>query len=256
MKVPDDERLDVFGKLLAGMIDGIGRTRAEVAEATNVTSRTVGRWIAGTTRAPRAKIVAIAKVLGCDNLDVLNDLLRSAGWIDAKDLDGTVSWHAVRENGLPRTALRPSPEAPRVVTVVDGPSVPPSDAAQMRRIADVMTPETNIVWIGTDQTVRDAVWLMLKSKHRRLFVYDNDTRKARGFVYARAVLDALFDKEPDAKLAGLVKVCPVVRETQSVSQVRAELQERGTAIAAVHDERDILVGLVTMNDLVEQSASD
>lgn len=243
VETPDDERLDVLGTLMASMIRDAGKKREDVATSLEIAPRTLGRWLAGEYRPSRPKLLEFAKLMDCDDLEILNELLRAAGHLQIKDHDGHMKWSASKYVALAQAMTRSAKPSSRARSQSEIEESPTRSVGPVL-LRDIMTPASEIVWISTKQTAQDAAWLMLTAKHRRLLVYDED-HKPCGFVPAVRILDALKQRCPEAPVVDLMKALSPFVETQPVADVSLAMSQNDISIAAVIDKRGVLVGIVT-----------
>lgn len=239
---PDDERLDVLGRLMADMIRQAGKRREDVAESLGVAPRTLGRWLAGEYRPSRAMLVEFAKLMECDDFEIINELLRAAGFVQVK-ADGRLHWRG-------QSTMPPAGSAPRVAERPADAAIATRSVQKSQCLRDIMTPASEIVWISAMQTAIDAAWLMLTAKHRRLLVYDAD-HKPCGYVPALQILDELKLRRPRTPVAMLMKALTSFMETQPVDDALLAMSQADVSIATVLDDKGVVIGMVTTKDFSE-----
>jgi CBS domain containing-hemolysin-like protein len=74
----------------------------------------------------------------------------------------------------------------------------------------------------------------------------------RGLVHASGLADLLMRDGPDASIEPIVLDAPIVPETKPLDDLLAELQRAHTSMAVVVDEYGRVVGVVTVEDIVEE----
>jgi CBS domain containing-hemolysin-like protein len=122
-----------------------------------------------------------------------------------------------------------------------------------REARQVMTPIPAVVTVDIAQTVEEALRACIVSGHTRLLVTEEDNRdRVRGLVHASALADRLMREGPDASLEPIVHDAPIVPETKELDDLLAELQRQRTSLAVVVDEYGRVVGIVTVEDIVEE----
>jgi len=92
---------------------------------------------------------------------------------------------------------------------------------------------------------------MVESGFSRIPVYDGSPDNMIGLVYIKDALRLLEKRQP-VVLRKIVHPIHLVPETKKVGALLKELQKRRTHMALVIDEHGSLVGLVTMEDLLEE----
>jgi CBS domain containing-hemolysin-like protein len=81
---------------------------------------------------------------------------------------------------------------------------------------------------------------------------DANPDRVRGLVHASSLADRLMREGPHASLEPLVHDAPIVPETKALDDLLAELQRERTSMAVVVDEYGRVVGVVTVEDIVEE----
>ena len=117
----------------------------------------------------------------------------------------------------------------------------------------VMTPIPAVVTIDIAQDVEQALQLCVASGHTRLLVTEEEDRdRVRGIVHASTLIGQLMQDGPHAPVAPLVHDAPIVPETKPLDDLLAELQRQRTSMAVVVDEYGRVVGIVTVEDIIEE----
>ena len=117
----------------------------------------------------------------------------------------------------------------------------------------VMTPIPAVVTIDVSQDVQAALQLCVSSGHTRLVVTEGDDRdRVRGIVHASTLIQQLMQEGPQSPIAPLVHDAPIVPETKPLDDLLAELQRERTSMAVVVDEYGRVVGIVTVEDIIEE----
>jgi magnesium and cobalt exporter, CNNM family len=117
----------------------------------------------------------------------------------------------------------------------------------------VMTPIPAVVTVDISADVEAALRVCISSGHTRLLVTeDENTDRVRGLVHASSLADRLMRDGPHASIEPLVHDAPIVPETKPLDDLLAELQRERTSMAVVVDEYGRVVGVVTVEDIVEE----
>jgi CBS domain containing-hemolysin-like protein len=117
----------------------------------------------------------------------------------------------------------------------------------------VMTPIPAVITVDLSQDVETALQLCISSGHTRLVVTEDENRdRVRGLVHASSLADLLMREGPRASLAPIVHDAPIVPETKPLDDLLADLQRQRTSMAVVVDEYGRVVGIVTVEDIVEE----
>ena len=117
----------------------------------------------------------------------------------------------------------------------------------------VMTPIPAVVTVDVSADVETALRLCISSGHTRLVVTeDSNADRVRGLVHASELADRLMREGGHASIDPLVHDAPIVPETKPLDDLLAELQRAHTSMAVVVDEYGRVVGVVTVEDIVEE----
>lgn len=118
---------------------------------------------------------------------------------------------------------------------------------------NVMTPIPAVVTIDIDDTVEVALRRCTSSGHTRLPVTEErSTDKIKGVLHLSSLVRLLLAKGEDATIAKAVRDAYVVPETKPLDDLLADLQRERISMAIVVDEYGRTVGIVTVEDIVEE----
>jgi CBS domain containing-hemolysin-like protein len=117
----------------------------------------------------------------------------------------------------------------------------------------VMTPIPAVVTVDLAEDVQTALRRCIDSGHTRLLVTEDENQdRIRGVVHATGLARRLLDVGPQSSIEPLVRDAPIVPETKPLDDLLAELQRAHTSMAVVVDEYGRVVGVVTVEDIVEE----
>jgi CBS domain containing-hemolysin-like protein len=117
----------------------------------------------------------------------------------------------------------------------------------------VMTPIPAVVTVDVSQDVHAALELCVSSGHTRLVVIEGEDRdRVRGLVHASSLARRLMHDGPNASIEPIMHDAPIVPETKPLDDLLAELQRRRSSMAVVVDEYGRVVGIVTIEDIIEE----
>ena len=118
-------------------------------------------------------------------------------------------------------------------------------------VADVMVPKENIVAVNINTSSEDLLNIFVEEGHARLPVYSGSRENIVGIVYARDLLYVLREKGLFL-LPDLLHGACFVSGFMQVSQMLRKFQEEKMQIAIVVDKNKAALGLVTLEDLLEE----
>ena len=117
----------------------------------------------------------------------------------------------------------------------------------------VMTPIPAVVTVDTSEDVRTALERCVESGHTRLVVTeDGNTDRIRGVVHNNSLARLLMSEGPDAPIGAGVKDALIIPETKPLDDLLADLQRQRASMAVVVDEYGRTVGVVTVEDIIEE----
>jgi CBS domain containing-hemolysin-like protein len=122
-----------------------------------------------------------------------------------------------------------------------------------RRVREVMRPRGEIEFVTTDDSVQDAARRAVRVGHTRLPICTSDRGldAPLGLVHAQDLLEALLER-PDGRLVQLIRPLNRVSEATLVTELLAQMRRERRHMALVADEHGTTVGLVTLEDLLEE----
>jgi CBS domain containing-hemolysin-like protein len=118
---------------------------------------------------------------------------------------------------------------------------------------EVMTPIPAVITVDFSSTVSDALAACTSSGHNRLVVVeDGNADRVRGIVHALRLVRLLMSEGPDAGIEPAVRDALIVPETKPLDDLLTELQRQRSSIGVVVDEYGRTVGIVTVEDILEE----
>jgi CBS domain containing-hemolysin-like protein len=118
---------------------------------------------------------------------------------------------------------------------------------------EVMTPIPAVVTVNADENVEDALQRCVSSGHTRLIVIEDDNPdRVRGVAHNNSLVRLYMNAGPDTSIEPAIREVPVFPETKALDDLLAELQRQRSSIAVVSDEYGRTVGVVTVEDILEE----
>jgi len=119
-------------------------------------------------------------------------------------------------------------------------------------VREVMVPRPDMVTVEASTSVSDALRQALEVGYSRMPVYRENVDDVIGIAYAKDLMRAEHDERNDEPLGDHVRPAHFVPETKRVTSMLREMQDRKFHLAVVVDEYGGTVGLVTLEDLIEE----
>ncbi len=122
-----------------------------------------------------------------------------------------------------------------------------------KEASDVMVPRPDVVGISIEMSPEEALRAVLESPYTRYPVYRQNLDEITGILHVRDLVSALHDSAiSDVELAALVRPAYVVPETKDLAALLAEFRRTNQHMSIVVDEYGSMVGVVTLEDLLEE----
>lgn len=118
---------------------------------------------------------------------------------------------------------------------------------------EVMTPRTEVYAIDINDPLEEYVDELLLQRYARVPFYDKDSDNIIGILFMKDfVLEARRSGFTQVNVRNILRKPYFVPESKNIDDLFRELQETKTHIAVLIDEYGGFVGIVTMEDLIEE----
>lgn len=122
--------------------------------------------------------------------------------------------------------------------------------------ADAMTVRRDIIAVSAESTADIAAAAAHRTGRSRIIVYDGDLDHVKGFVHAKDLLRLPHGTWPTTAVGGLARRIMVTPEHHRVEDLLLEMRTERQHVTLVIDERGTVVGLVTLEDVLEELIGD
>jgi CBS domain containing-hemolysin-like protein len=119
-------------------------------------------------------------------------------------------------------------------------------------VREVMVPRTDMVAIGAEAPLEQALEKIVKAGYSRIPIYEGDTDNIIGVLYAKDLLRRASGERRGKTVASLGRAPLFVPEQKKVAELLREMQQQRVHMAIVVDEYGGTAGLVTIEDLIEE----
>jgi putative hemolysin len=116
---------------------------------------------------------------------------------------------------------------------------------------EVMTPRPDIVAVEVSEPVQKMIDVMIETGHSRIPVYDGTLDNILGVIYAKELLK-LVDRNNTLSVRDFLRPLLFIPESKKVDELLHQMQAARTHIAMIVDEYGTTVGLITIEDLLEE----
>jgi putative hemolysin len=118
-----------------------------------------------------------------------------------------------------------------------------------------MVPEADVVTLNVSSSLNDALEMFSKYHFSRLPVYEHKADNIIGMVHQKDVF-LLLSKGEKKELKDLVRPISFVPESMKVNQLLRQFKQQRRHIAMVLNEYGGIIGLVTLEDAIEEIVGD
>jgi len=129
------------------------------------------------------------------------------------------------------------------------------------QVREIMVPRPDVHMLPVEASLEETMKTFATTQRSRIPVYHGTPDQMMGFVHIKDMLWILLDRErraeeglppPDFQLRRVLRDILIVPESKLVSELLIELRARRAFIAMVVDEFGSILGLVTLEDVLEQ----
>jgi CBS domain containing-hemolysin-like protein len=118
---------------------------------------------------------------------------------------------------------------------------------------EVMTPIPAVVTVDSSDTVETALRRCVASGHTRLVVIEEDNPdRVKGIVHNNSLARLYMSDGPETPIEAVVRDAVIVPETRPLDDLLHDLQVRRTSLAVIVDEYGRTVGIVAVEDILEE----
>jgi CBS domain containing-hemolysin-like protein len=116
-------------------------------------------------------------------------------------------------------------------------------------VREIMIPLPEVISLPENAGSEDLLQVLRQHRYTRIPVYRNRVDAIVGLVN---VFDVLYDPEPGRQVSKYRRPIHIVPETSRINRVLVELQRRRESMALVVNEYGACIGIVTVEDIVEE----
>ena len=133
------------------------------------------------------------------------------------------------------------------------------------QVREVMVPRPDVHALPANASLEDAMKMFATTQRSRIPVYDVTLDHILGFVHIKDLIWILLERArraeehipaPEFRLRTLLRDVLIVPETKPASELLLEFRARRTGLAMVVDEFGSILGLATLEDILEQMVGE
>jgi len=120
------------------------------------------------------------------------------------------------------------------------------------RVKDIMTKRENVFALDWKMSVKDASPLLEEQAFSRIPVYEKNINHIKGIIRVQDVIGVLLRDEDEKTLRNLVEYTVFVHSDSKIDHALKMMQLRHVHMAIVVDRKRKFLGIVTMEDILEE----
>ncbi len=133
------------------------------------------------------------------------------------------------------------------------------------QVREIMVPRPDMHVLPVEASLEDVLSVFATTQRSRIPIYQDSLDHVLGFVHIKDMLWVLLDRErraeeglptPEFDLRRVLREILIVPETKSAGELLVELRARHAGLALVVDEFGSILGLVTLEDILEQMVGE
>lgn len=118
-------------------------------------------------------------------------------------------------------------------------------------VNEIMIPKADIVLVNVDATMQQAMELFIKSRLSRIPVYQDKEENIIGIIHQKDVFE-IISKNEKKEIKDIVRKILFIPETKKINQLLNDFLKNKMHMAIVIDEYGGVVGLATLEDVLEE----
>lgn len=122
-------------------------------------------------------------------------------------------------------------------------------------VQEILTPRVDLTAFSVDMSLQAALKVVLGTHFSRIPVYRGNIDNIIGVLQVRDLLEAIVTGR-ETNLSHLVSDCIYIHKTMRISKLLTELKAKKMHLAVVTDDYGGTMGIVTMEDVLEQLVGD
>ncbi len=119
-------------------------------------------------------------------------------------------------------------------------------------VKEIMIPKISVAFLNSDQKVDQIIKIINDTRHSRYPVLTKDESKVSGILHVKDLIEIVGTSPDEFILSDHIREVKFVPETKSVTSMLEDFKKDKAHLAIVIDEYGMMVGLVTIEDILEE----
>ncbi len=124
------------------------------------------------------------------------------------------------------------------------------------KVKDIMIPRQKVNYIHRNSSFSEIISLMRIARHSRYPVCDSDLDNTIGFLHAKDLAFVKMSEREKFKVDAYLKPPFFVYEHMKIQSVFDHMNRKKIHLALVKDENGLVVGIITLEDIIEEIVGD
>lgn len=120
------------------------------------------------------------------------------------------------------------------------------------KVKDIMTPRTSVNAIKSDMNYKEVVALIQEVKHSRYPIFEEDLDSTLGFIHVKDIAFITSNERTDFDVKKYINEPFFVYEHMKIQAVFDHMNRKKVHLALVKDENGLVVGITTLEDIMEE----
>lgn len=119
---------------------------------------------------------------------------------------------------------------------------------------DILTPRIDLTGAPADATKDEIAKIFAETGYSRLPIYNENIDHIIGIIYQKDFHNYVYHTDKD--ISSIIRPALFITKTRKIDELLKELQQRKSHIAVVLDEYGGTIGIVTLEDILEELVGD
>jgi len=117
---------------------------------------------------------------------------------------------------------------------------------------DVMSPRRNVYRIDGTHTLADIIPQVLDNSYSRIPVFEDDPDRIIGLLMLRDLMTAMANNDTEKKVTEIIQQPVFTPANTSIDKLILSLRDQNRSMAIVVDEYGVMIGVITLEDILEE----
>jgi magnesium and cobalt transporter len=124
------------------------------------------------------------------------------------------------------------------------------------KASDIMIPRSNVIFLNSKNTFQEIIEIVISDGHSRFPVYSSKIDNIIGILYVKDLLQFFKITEMNFDVTKILRKPLFVSENKKSSELLSLFREERVHLAIVVDEYGTMVGIISLEDILEEIVGD